>query len=231
MCGRFGQFTNPETLAEVFGLAEIPDLEPRYNIGPGQDIAVVRLEEEPGKRVVRTPRWGLIPSWAKDPSMGFRTINARVETAAEKPAFRGPWKKRRCLVPCDGFYEWKTKGKNKRPYFFHRRDGAPFALAGLWERWRSSEGETIESCTLLTTAAGDLVRPIHDRMPLILPESAYAPWLDPTRQDPADIEGFDALRPYDDLTVRPVSPYVNSVKNQGPQCIEPYEEARTTLFD
>lgn len=159
------------------------DLRPRYNIAPSQQIAVVRKSESGGEhagnfsREVRAMRWGLVPSWAKDPKTGFKMINARGETVLEKPAYREAFKRRRCLIPADGFYEWQTEGRRKTPFRFALADGSPFAFAGIWERWKQPDGRWLESCSILTTSANDLVRGIHDRMPVILDRRHYDAWL------------------------------------------------------
>lgn len=195
MCGRFVLMTPGKSLAERFGLEEIPDLQPHYNIAPTQMVVVIRLDRDTLQRRLVQMKWGLIPFWAKDASIGNRLINARGESAAEKPAFRAAFKTRRCLVPTDGFYEWKKQeGTRKQPYLVRNADGSPFAFAGLWERWTGPEGEIIESCTILTTDANDLTRPIHDRMPVILHPKDYDLWLDPEVKDPALLKPL--LRPY-----------------------------------
>jgi putative SOS response-associated peptidase YedK len=219
MCGRFTLATSGEQLATQFALAEAPQLAPRYNIAPTQPIAVVRATD--GGRELVLLRWGLVPVWANDPSIGSRMINARAETAAVKPAFRTAMRRRRCLIPADGFYEWQTLPSGKQPFYFHRGDGAPFAFAGLWEHWNSPDGTPLESCTILTTAANELLRPIHDRMPVIIDPADYARWLDPGLHDPAALE--DLLAPHDDaaMAAHPVSRAVNRVANDGPALIAP----------
>ena len=181
MCGRFALFTSPEALARLFGVAEAPALEPRYNIAPTQNIAAVRIAPEGKAREWALLRWGLVPFWAADPRIGSRLINARSETAAEKPAFRHAFRLRRCLVPADGFYEWQRLARERRPYFIRLRERETFAIAGLWEEWRGPEGVAIASCTLLTTEANALMRPLHDRMPAILPPSRLRPVVRPRR--------------------------------------------------
>ncbi|HEY0128503.1 MAG TPA: SOS response-associated peptidase, partial [Rubrobacteraceae bacterium] len=166
MCGRFTQRADAKALAKAFGVAEVPEVEARYNVAPTQDILGV-YESEDG-REAKFFRWGLIPSWAKDSSMGARLINARAETVAEKPSFRDAFKRRRCVIPADGFYEWQRVGGKRQPYFFRMRDERPFGFAGLWERWEGAGGETLYSCTILTTEANEVLRPVHDRMPVIL---------------------------------------------------------------
>ena len=212
-------------LVRQFALAFEPELRPRYNIAPTQDVPVVRSSG--GGRAWAQLRWGLIPSWAKDPSMGSRMINARSETVAEKPSFRAAFKRRRCLVVADGYYEWQKLGKIKQPYYIHMRDDGPFALAGLWETWRGLPAEAsdpLETCTIITTAANDATRPIHDRMPVILAPADYDLWLDPDMEDPQQIESL--LGPYesDDLVASAVSTHVNSPKNDDPDCVKVLEE-------
>lgn len=226
MCGRFTFATAPQALVELFGLDEVPDLTPRYNIAPSQGAPVVRvvLAGEQQRRELRLLRWGLVPSWAKDPAVGNRMINARSETAASKPAFRAAFKRRRCLVLADGFYEWQARGKGrgKQPHLIRLRHGGPFAFAGLWERWREApDGEELHTCTLLTCAPNELVAPIHDRMPVILPPEAYAPWLDPELQDVAQLQQL--LRPYPagEMEAFPVSPRVNSPRVDDPDVAAP----------
>ena len=223
MCGRFALFHSAEAIAEAFRVEPI-DLPPRYNIAPSQPVAaIVQLHNEP-KRKLHWLRWGLIPSWAKDPAIGYKLINARAETASEKPSFRSAFKHRRCLIPSDGFYEWQrlegSKSK-KQPYYFSLTDNTPFAFAGLWERWESKEGDIVETCTILTTDANDLVSPIHDRMPAILSPEDYNLWLDPnfTRSDSLQA----MLKPYpaEAMKVYPVSSTVNSPKNDSPECNRP----------
>lgn len=209
MCGRFVLMTPGRDLAERFGLEEEPLLEPRYNIAPTQMVAIIRLNPETLQRRLGLVRWGLIPFWANDSSIGNRLINARAESVAEKPAFRSAFKFRRCLVPADGYYEWKKrKGGQKQPYLARNADGSPFAFAGLWERWQAPEEEVIESCTILTTDANDLTQPIHDRMPVILKLEDHDLWLDPDVRDPNLLKPL--LRPYPsgEMIVQPVSPKV-----------------------
>ena len=221
MCGRFVLMTPGRDLAERFGLEEIPDLEPRYNIAPTQVVVIIRVDRDTLQKRLARVKWGLIPFWAKETSIGNRLINARGESAAEKPAFRAAFKTRRCLVPADGFYEWeKRKGGQKQPYLVSNSDGSPFAFAGLWESWTGPEGEIIESCTILTTDANDLTRPIHDRMPVILKPEDYDLWLDPEVKEPELLKSL--LRPYpsEEMVVEPVSPKVNKASYDAPDCVE-----------
>ena len=221
MCGRFVLMTPGRDLAERFGLEEALDLEPRYNIAPTQVVVIIRLNRDTLQRCSAQVKWGLIPFWAKDASIGNRLINARSESASEKPAFRAAFKARRCLVPADGFYEWKKQeGKQKQPYLVRSADGSPFAFAGLWDGWTGPDGDTLESCTILTTDANDLTRPIHDRMPVILKPEYYDLWLDPAVKDPALLKPL--LRPYpsEEMVTQPVSPKVNRATYDAPDCVE-----------
>lgn len=220
MCGRFSFIHSDETIAEVFQVAEVPHLTPRYNIAPTQPVPTVLQTSEDADRQFKFLHWGLIPSWSKDPKMGARMINAKAETVSEKPAFRSAFKRRRCLVLADGFYEWQQQNGKKQPYYFRLEDGKPFAFAGLWEHWEGAEGEVIESCTILTTEANDVLRPIHDRMPVILDPKDYDQWLDPKVQNPDSLKPL--LQPYrsEEMIVYPVSTKVNSPKIDSPECIK-----------
>lgn len=218
MCGRFAQRADPQRVARQFLVEDVPELERRYNIAPTQEIAGVR-ETEDGREVAFY-KWGLVPSWAKDTSMGARLINARSETVREKPAFRQAFKQRRLLIPADGFYEWQRTDGRKQPYFFQMRDKSPFGFAGLWEQWKGEEGQVINSCTILTTEANEVLRPVHDRMPVILHPDDYALWLDEDLRTLEMVE--DVLRPYpaDEMFGYPVSTLINSPRNQGERLIE-----------
>ena len=223
MCGRFAQASPPEAIAQLFDLplSAVPPYQPRYNLAPTQPALVLRLRPRTQEKQLTFLLWGLIPSWAKDPSIGQRLINARAETLAEKPAFRAAFRRRRCLVPADGFYEWKQTGNGKQPYFITRKDGKPLALAGLWERWQSPDGSVLETFTLITTQPNDLVARIHHRMPAILPQDSFDLWLNPL----TDLETVsDLLRtPYPAalLQAYPVSPRVNNPAHDDPDLIEP----------
>jgi len=226
MCGRF-TLTDPNAdLAVQFNLPEIPAMQPRYNIAPTQPVAAVRTARESKGRELVMLQWGLIPFWAKDPKIGARMINARSETAAEKPSFRAAFRRRRCLVIADGFYEWQKQNGNKQPFFIHLRDARPFAFAGLWEHWEGPDDSIIESCTLLTCDPNDFLRAVHNRMPVILDPEHYDLWLNPEVQQPDTLQPL--LRPYaaEDMDAYPVSRYVNSPGNDSPKCIEPLPEAQ-----
>lgn len=217
MCGRYTLATPVGRLAEEFGFdSSSTEFRTSYNVAPTRQVPVVLAEG--GKRRLEMLRWGLVPSWADDPGIGARMINARSETAPEKPSFRRAFRDRRCLIPADGFYEWKRENGGKQPYYFRMQGGRPFAFAGLWESW-TKDGE-IRSCAILTTAANEVVAGIHERMPVILPSRHYEAWLDPEAERD---ELTDLLVPYpgDDLETYPVSRFVNSPGNDDPRCIEP----------
>jgi putative SOS response-associated peptidase YedK len=218
VCGRYTLRTPVETLAEEFGITgPLPEVPTRFNVAPTQEVAAVLEEDE--QRKLEMLRWGLIPSWADDPAIGNRMINARSETAAQKPSFRSAFRKRRCLVLADGFYEWQKTASGKQPYYIRMGDGSPFAFAGLWESW-GKYGEEVRSCTILTTEANGLVGEIHHRMPVILPAEEYDLWLDPDMGEAEPL--LDLLRPYPDdlMEAYPVSRFVNSPSNDSEQCVE-----------
>ena len=201
------------------------DLEyrPRYNIAPTQPVLVVSVDPENGNRRAESMRWGLVPFWAKDLKIGYRMINAVAETAAGKPAFRAAFKKRRCLILADGFFEWRKEGKEKIPTYIFQKSKTPFAFAGLWETWRSPEGEQVRSCTILTTTPNELIQPIHNRMPVILSQETEALWLDPMTEEAETLTPLLIPSPAEVLTSIVVSGYVNSAKNSGPECVQPVE--------
>ena len=221
MCGRFTQTATPKVIAEQFDLDEFPLFPPRYNIAPSQHVAAIRLNPEVAKRECVALRWGLIPSWAKDLKIGNQCINAKAETVAEKPAFRAAFKKRRCLVMADGFYEWQLQGKHKQPMWIGLRDRRPFAFAGLWEHWSPTDGEPIESCTIITTQPNALMESIHTRMPVILDAKDYAAWLDPAFQHVDILNALLRPFPAEHMTAFPVSTLVNNPRHDAPQCLEP----------
>ena len=227
MCGRYTLKTPVERLAEKFQFPEIIPLKPRYNIAPSQSVAVVRRFPDDRDRKLAMLRWGLLPLWVKDLSKVQQPINAKAETAAEKPMFRDAFKRRRCLVPADGFYEWKQNGGHKQPVYIHMKDGEPFAIAGLWEHWEGQDGQVIESCTLLTTEPNDVLAPIHNRMPVILDPKDYAQWLDPDQQAADGVKPL--LRPYppEAMTYFSVNLRVNNPRNDDVLCIEPLPENHT----
>jgi putative SOS response-associated peptidase YedK len=206
-------------LVERFRVGSIPQLSPRFNIAPTQEVGIVR-QPTPGQREFVWMRWGLVPHWAKDPRIGSQMINARSEDVSSKPAFRDSFRHRRCLVLADGFYEWKTVGRAKHPYFIHMKDGRPFAFAGLWDRW-GHDANRLESCTILTTAANELVADLHDRMPVILGPADYDRWLDIQNAEPASLEPLLDACGADELVVEPANPRVNRVANDDPGVLEP----------
>jgi len=218
VCGRYALYTDPETLMTLFELSDVPkDLVPHYNIAPSQEVPAVRGRADGGRELVRL-KWGLVPSWSKAVTGGYKMINARSETAALRPAFCAALARRRCLLPADGFYEWRRAGGGPAvPYFIHRRDGQPMALAGIWERW-SGEGVTVESCAILTTAANEAVAPVHDRMPVLVAPADLARWLDPAAPAPADLL---VPAPPGDLALHPVGLAVNSPRNDAPELVRP----------
>ena len=219
MCGRFTLHARLNLILQQFALEAGPELAPRYNIAPTQNSAVIRWNAERGARELVLLRWGLVPSWATDVAIGNRMINARSETVAEKPSFRAAFKRRRCLVVADGYFEWQKSGAGKQPYYIRREDNAPFAMAGLWESWRPGHAEGVETFTVLTTDPCPATAAIHDRMPVLLDAAAHELWLDPEFPDTAHLQHL--LRPWEegDLTAEPVSTYVNNPRHEGPDCI------------
>ena len=221
MCGRYTAAMSWSELVDLYEITEtgIPlNVAPRYNVAPTQTVPIIR--SVPNGRELAMVRWGLVPSWSKGPDSRYSMINARAETVTEKPSFRTPFRRRRCLVPADGFYEWKKANGAKQPYRIALNDGRPFAFAGLWDSWESADETAIESCTIIVTDANELVRPIHDRMPVILDPGNHVRWLD-VEGTPAD-EAAEMLRSYpsERMTAYPVSRMVNSPKNDDPKCIE-----------
>lgn len=220
MCGRFIQCTSGEELARRFQTPDRPDASPRYNLAPSQAVGAVRIAAH-GERQWATLRWGLIPAWSPEPRTAHSTINARAETVAEKPTYRQAFRHRRCLIPADGFYEWRKVGSRKQPYCIAPADGRPLAFAGLWERWER-DGQVVESCTILVTSANTLIAPIHDRMPVILDPEDEARWLDPTITDPAALKPLLVPGPVARLRVWPVSTAVNAPVHDGPELRAPW---------
>ena len=217
MCGRYALTSSPAVIAERFHLLWTPELAPHYNIAPGQAIPVVR---ETGQgRELAFLRWGLIPSWAKEASIGMRLINARGETLADKPAFRSAYRQRRCLIPADAFYEWKAIAGRKQPYCIRLRDEGPFGMAGLWEHWKAPDGQAVESCTIVTVDANALIAQLHDRMPLIVAPQDYDAWLT------AESKELPHAVAAGDMRYHPVSPLVSNARNDVPACLEPIDEA------
>ena len=222
MCGRFTLTVSPDELQAAFPDFSIPgDIPPSYNIAPSQPIPVIPND---GENRLDFYLWGLIPSWTKPEAVGkYNLINARSETAAEKASFKNSFRRRRCLILADGFYEWSkpVRGGRKTPYYFTLTDHHPFAFAGLWENWISPEGDPLKTACILTTSPNQIIKPVHDRMPVILDPADYQAWLDPREGKPEDFQGL--LKPYpgENMVSFPVSTYVNSPKNNSPQCIQP----------
>lgn len=221
MCGRFTFAVDRDSLSEAYPDVEIPEgISARYNVAPTQPVAVI-ANNNPG--ALEFFQWGLIPSWAKDPKIGNRMINARSETLAEKPSFRSAYKRRRCLVLADGFYEWQRvpDQKAKVPMYIRLQSDKPFGFAGLWESWHSSDGSHILSCTIITTTPNELMAPIHNRMPVILPPDAYDTWLDPEERQPDELNPL--LKPYSasEMKAYPVATTVNNPRNDSPELVVP----------
>jgi putative SOS response-associated peptidase YedK len=232
VCGRFVQASSPELLVERFGVDELaaPAHEPSYNVAPRATVYAVRDRDQDDlrRRYLSELRWGLIPSWAKDPKIGDRMINARAESLGEKPAYERAFRRHRCLVPAEGFYEWQRRGSRKQPMFIHRRDGEPMALAGLWAAWRDPAGEDpdgdwLRSCAIVTTDANDTVAPLHDRMPVVLEERDWDRWLDPHAADVDRLARLLVPAANDLLVAYPVATAVNSADNDGPELVERVE--------
>lgn len=223
MCGRVAQYTDPGALSRRFGVGGVPPNAPaRWNGVPTQDFLVVRFNPDTRRRQLDLLRWGLVPLWAEDARVGSRLINARAEACARKPAFRDAFQRRRCLVPVDAFYEWRSGAQGKRPFAVALRSSEPMALAGLWERWRQPDGNILRSFTVITTDASPAVAPLHDRMPVVLPPSEHAKWLGEEEASAAELQGM--LRPYDgELEIWPVSRRVNKPENDDPDILRESE--------
>ena len=233
MCGRYRLSRRKQIIEEQFDTADWQDdWNPRYNIAPTQPVPVIRQHPKEPILQISTMRWGLVPYWAKDPSITTGTINAKSETAATKPAFRDPLKFRRCLIPADGFYEWQRRGNSKQPFCFEVNNGGLFAFAGLWDGWKDSSGRWVKTCSILTITPNAVASAIHDRMPVILDPNSYDLWLDPGMQNVAAIS--DLLQPYDARLMRcyPVSAWINHVANDDEECSRPVRiaEAQSRLF-
>jgi putative SOS response-associated peptidase YedK len=226
VCGRYELHAQPAAIALAFGLAHPPGLRPRYNVAPMTEVPIVRVSPH-GSRELAMVRWGLVPRWAKDPAIGSKMINARGETVASKPSFRTAFRRHRCLVPANGFYEWMpAPDGRKQPVLIAMKDGEVFAFAGLYERWLTGDGEPLDTCTILTTDANELLRPIHDRMPVIVPADQYERWLDPAQDGPPSL-----IAPYPAAAMAwwPVSSRVNSVRHDDASLIERLPESDAML--
>ena len=219
MCGRFSLHTPESQIREAFNLeqTEPQGLNPRFNIAPSQDIHIVR-DTDAGTEMTLA-RWGLVPSWSKESKSKYSTINARIESVSEKPTYRTPFKRRRCLIPADGFYEWKVVNGNKVPHHIRMKDGKVFAFAGLWDHWEGEDG-SIESCTIIVMPSNEVMRPIHERMPAIIAPAHYDWWLDSRVTDKQEIMQYLTSAPSSQLTAYPVSTWVNSPKNNDERCVQ-----------
>lgn len=235
MCGRYVMTSPPAAVRAQFGYVDRPNFPRRYNIAPAQPVAIVRLES--GQRRLALVRWGLIPSWVKDPRGFSLLVNARSESVLEKPAFRAAMSARRCLFPADGFYEWRREGRQRRPYFIRRSDGAPMAFAGLWEVWTGPNGEEMETAAILTTAANRELAPIHHRMPALIPPEAFDQWLDTARVSAASAARLLVPAPDGVFDLHPVSSAVNRATIDAAFLIDPVTEPppgrdhQPTLFE
>jgi len=219
MCGRYTLTSLPEALRALFRYEEQPNFPPRYNVAPAQPIAIVRLVD--GKRQFALVRWGLLPSWVKDPKTFTLLLNARGESICEKPAFRAAMKRRRCLIPADGFYEWQAAGDRKRPFYVRAKSGAPLAFAGLWETWTGPNGEELETAAIVTTRANRTLSAIHERMPVIVPPEAFDLWLDSANVDATTAAALIVPAPDNLLEAYEISTAVNRTANDNPKLIEP----------
>jgi putative SOS response-associated peptidase YedK len=223
MCGRFTLSPKGPDFLGYFEIMESLDFTPRYNIFPGQDVLIIRNDKENKKRESAFVHWGLIPHWQKEEDIGTKWINARSETITEKKLFNKSFQSKRCLIVADGFYEWETieNSKIKQPYYFHQKDHHPFGFAGIWEHWENSSGKTIDSCCILTTSANQIVSPVHNRMPIIIPRESHKTWLDSGSLNMQDFDKITHLSMKEsNLTRTPVSTYVNSPTNQDKKCID-----------
>lgn len=224
MCGRFTLTLDPGDLQELFPDLVVPaEIKPRFNIAPTQPVAVIPNTED---KALDFYVWGLIPSWAKDPEIGTRLINARAETLAEKPSFRTSLKRKRCLILADGFYEWRQLpgGNGKQPVYIYMKSKSAFAFAGLWDLWHAPDGSEVRSCTIITTEPNDLLKSVHNRMPVILPQEAYSTWLSPKDQTPDELTPLLCSYPSDKMAFHPVSRFVNSPSNDTVECIQPVKQ-------
>jgi putative SOS response-associated peptidase YedK len=226
MCGRYMVLSSPEAIRRLFGYPEQPNFPPRYNVAPTQPVPIVRIVE--GRRQFALLRWGLIPPWVKDPRKFALLVNARCESVNDKPAFRNAMRRRRCLVPADGFYDWQDDGGRKRPYCVRPKDRGPIAFAGLWETWMGPNGEEMETATIITTAANRELARLHGRMPVIVPPDAFDLWLDCSKVDATAAAALFAPAPEGVLEAYEVSPAVNRTANDGPTLIEPISSQQAT---
>jgi putative SOS response-associated peptidase YedK len=220
MCGRFTLTADGDTIQAHFDLTQPPTIQARYNIAPSQPVSVITND---ARHALTPMQWGLVPPWAKDPKIGYKMINARAETLHEKPSFKNAYKRRRCLIPASGFYEWTTTNNGKQPYYIHLTAEPVFAFAGLWAHWQNQEGDELQTCTIITTTPNSLISDLHHRMAVILPPEQYDDWLDPTERQPDTLAPL--LQPYQAaaMDAYPVSIRVNNVKNDLPDLIQPHQ--------
>jgi putative SOS response-associated peptidase YedK len=223
MCGRFARFSSVQKFADLFGTGAGFSLNPRYNLAPTQALLLARNAAW-GNREIVSLYWGLIPHWSKEPKTGYSSINARAETVAEKPTFRDAFRRRRCLIAADGYYEWHKRERTKQPYFIALKGREPFAFAGIWEHWAQGD-QSIDSCAILVTEANELTKAIHDRMPVILAPEAYGPWMDPDLTDPERLKDFLKPYPSERMATYQVSTAINDPKNEQPELIARAEKA------
>ncbi|WP_027366760.1 SOS response-associated peptidase [Desulfocurvibacter africanus] len=222
MCGRFA-LAIPRTRLEEHFRVELPELPGRYNIAPGQDVLAVIVEpDDSGRRQGRLFRWGLVPFWAKDAKIGNKLVNARIESAADKPAFRSAFARRRCIIPAQGFYEWRKAGRESVPYFYELTTGEPMGLAGLWESWHPQQGDTLFTCVILTCPANELVAQVHERMPVVLRREDYEVWLAQAAPGPELAASLALPRRPEEFSARRVSPKVNTPRSDGPELLSPW---------
>jgi len=224
VCGRYFLHSTADKLSALFGEMPMPVIEARYNIAPSQPVPVIR-QNPAGRREMVLVRWGLIPSWSKGPDSRYSMINARAETVAQKPAYRSAFRYKRCLIPADGFYEWRAAGVGKQPYVLRPRDGRPLALAGLWEHWQDADGNELESCTILVREANSQVQAVHERMPVIMTPDSFDLWLDIHAQKPQPLETLLAVQQAPELEIHPVGRGVNNPKADSAKLLEPIEGA------
>jgi putative SOS response-associated peptidase YedK len=220
MCGRYARFTAAEVYARLFDAAGEPDVPTSYNVAPHQAVLAARARARGGRELVAL-EWGLVPFWARERKPGYSTINARAETVHTRPAFRQAFRSRRCLIAADGFFEWKRLERGKQPYFMRLRNGAPFAFAGIWDRWTGPAGDVAETCSIIVTDANEVVAPVHDRMPVILSPSDYDRWTDPGLRDPAPLLALLVPFPADAMEAYPVGTAVNNPRNDSPEITRP----------
>jgi putative SOS response-associated peptidase YedK len=229
MCGRYVIISSPEAIRALFGYPEQPNFPPRYNVAPTQPVPIVRLAE--GRRSFALVRWGLIPAWVKDPRTFTLLINARGESVIDKPAFHNAMRRRRCLFPADGFYEWRQEGKARRPFFVRPKAGGPIAFAGLWETWMGPNGEEMDTAAIVTTRANRALAAIHERMPVIVPPDAFDFWLDGSKVDAETASAVIAPAPEQLLEAYEISPAVNHVANDSPELVTQFTPGGAALGD